>query len=271
MNEFSEAIRLSVESRRIILELCHKYKTSHIGSSFSCVEILIYLYKFYLNISNRNFNDSKRDFFFMSKGHASTSLYSILALFNFISREDLLSQFTTDGSYFTSHINSNINGIELSTGSLGNALGVAAGLAYAKKIKKEQNKIVTLLSDGELDEGSNWEAFLFIAHHKLNNLVTIIDYNKIQSFGETNNVLNLDPLADKLRSFNFDVIEINGHSFDELDLAFNSIKNDNPTIVIANTIKGKGVPFFENNLLWHYKSPNIEEYQNALSFLVENS
>lgn len=266
-NKFLSAVEMSSDSRRIILELCHKYKTSHIGSAFSCVEILIYLYKYFLNVTNENINDPTRDYFFMSKGHAATSLYSTLSLFNIISKDELLNNFTADGSYFTSHINSNINGIELSTGSLGNALGVAGGLAYAKKIKKEANKIVVLLSDGELDEGSNWEALLFISHHNLNNLITVIDYNKIQSFGATNDVLNLDSLGEKLKSFNFNIIEVDGHSFDQLDMAFNSIKINNPTVIIANTIKGKGVPFFENKLLWHYKSPNSEEYQSALSFL----
>lgn len=149
---------------------------------------------------------------------------------------------------------------------MGHGFPIACGIALSAKIKKENFNTYVILGDGEMDEGSNWEALLFGAHHNLSNLCVIIDYNKIQSFGDTNDVLRLEPLVDKLESFNWNVINVDGHNHDELFHAFDLFKHEEnkPTIIIANTIKGKGVSFMENNLAWHYKSPNEEQYKQAM-------
>ena len=182
----------------------------------------------------------------------------MLQLRGFAPQADLVAEFTRDGSYYTSHANHRIPGVELSTGSLGHALGVACGVALAGKRKERTYTVFAVLSDGELDEGSNWEAFLFAPQHRLDNLTVIVDYNKIQSFGRTDEVLSLDPLADKFSAFNWQVTEINGHDHGQILSALAAARADRkgrPKIVIAHTVKGKGVSFMEDRLAWRYKSP----------------
>ena len=193
------------------------------------------------------------------------SFYATLALAGFYPISELDS-YAQDGSSFLCHTTHHVSGIEISAGSLGHGFPIACGIALGAKIKKESFNTYVILGDGEMDEGSNWEALLFGAHHKLSNLCVIIDYNKIQSFGNTNDVLHMEPLVVKWESFNWNVISIDGHNHDELLCAFNAFKyqKDKPTIIIANTIKGKGVSFMENNLAWHYKSPNEEQYKQAM-------
>jgi len=226
------------------------------------------LYSRVLNFDVNDPANTNRDRLFYSKGHACLGLYTVLQQLGFYSAGEL-DTFTANGSYFTSHVNHKVPGIELSTGSLGHALGVACGVALAGKRKKADWKVYTIVSDGELDEGSNWEALLFAPHHQLNNLTVIVDYNKIQSFGDVEKVLNLEPLKDKFIAFGWNTIEVDGHDHAAIleVLAANRNTATKPTIVIAHTIKGKGVPFMENELAWHYKSPNDEQLKAALESL----
>lgn len=266
-------INLSEYSRYIrfrSIELCNRKRTSHIGGALSVADILAVLYGDILYILPESPEDPDRDLLFYSKGHACTALYSALEFRGFLKDYDLFNDFTANGSYFTSHINHHLPGIELSTGSLGHALGVACGTALACRLKNKQNSIFAILSDGELDEGSNWEAILFAAHNKLDNLILVIDYNKFQSFGSVSDVMNLEPLADKFRSFNWDVVEIDGHSISALSESLKQVKTKrmgHPKCVIAHTVKGKGVSFMENKLAWHYRSPSDEDVLAAYAEL----
>jgi len=257
---FARQIRLKA------LELCYRARASHIGGAFSVADILAVLYGSVLNVTPGNPADPARDRLFYSKGHACTSLYAALALRGYFPEDALLAGFAGNGGYFTSHVNHKLPGVELSTGSLGHALGVACGAAVAGKRRHAPHAVFAILSDGELDEGSNWEAVLFAAHHRLDNLVLIVDYNKIQSFGSVAEVMNLEPLVDKFRAFNWDVREVDGHALDELGIMLGEMRSQRggkPKCVIAHTVKGKGVSFMEGRLAWHYKSPSEDEYRAA--------
>lgn len=260
------SIELAKNIRLTCLDMCFTKKASHIGGAFSIADVLSVLYSKVLRIDPKKPDAADRDRVFYSKGHACTSFYSVLALTGFFDRNNL-DTFTDNGSYFTSHVNHKIPGVELSTGSLGHALSVACGMALAGKRGNKSWRVFSILSDGELDEGSNWEAILFAPHHKLDNLTLIIDYNKIQSFGSVKDVLGLDPLGDKFTAFGWHVIEIDGHNHSEILDAFTTknIPSGKPVVVIANTIKGKGVSFMEGELAWHYKSPSKEQFDAAWS------
>lgn len=265
--DFAKKIRL------LSLKLCFLKKTSHLGGSLSVADILAVLYNEILIIKS-NYNCCNKDKFFFSKGHASVALYAALSLKNFFSEKKLLNNFTKNGEYYTSHINHHIPGIELSTGSLGHALGVACGVALAERIKGKDFYTYVVLSDGELNEGSNWESIMFAAQHNLNKLIIVVDYNKMQSFGSTKEVMDLDPLEKKFKAFNWEVCEVSGHSIDELRNAFILTKKSlskKPKCIIAHTIKGKGIKFMENELAWHYKSPNKEQYLKAKLELEDNA
>lgn len=260
--------QLAINVAKKIITLAHKKKASHIGGALSATDILSVLYSYILKFDINDPMSVSRDRLFYSKGHACLGLYAVLQELGFYTAADL-DTFTTNGSYFTSHVNHKVPGIELSTGSLGHALGVACGVALAGKIKNAGWRVYTIVSDGELDEGSNWEAILFAPHHQLSNLTVIVDYNKIQSFGEVEKVLNLEPLKDKFIAFGWNTIEVDGHNHAALleILSTNKQLATKPTIIIAHTIKGKGVPFMENELAWHYKSPNDEQLREALEYL----
>lgn len=250
--------------RKETLKLIYNAKASHIGGAFSMVDILAVLYTQILNINPSNPKDPDRDRFFLSKGHACTSLYSTLSLLGFFSKNEL-ENYAKNGSMLMAHANHKVPGVELSTGSLGHALGVASGVALAGKINNKSYSVYVLLSDGELDEGSNWEAILFAAQHKLSNLIVIIDYNKIQSLGRVSEVINLESLTKKFEAFNWNVHEIDGHNHTQLLDSLKNTSTTKPTAIIAHTIKGKGVDFMEDKLLWHYKSPDENEYNKGLS------
>lgn len=255
--EFARALRLRVA------ELCHARRASHIGGSYSVADILAVLYGAgVLNVDPACPDAPDRDRLYYSKGHASTALYAALELRGFFADGELMRSFAFDGTYFTSHVNHKVPGIELSTGSLGHALGVACGSALAAKRRGQQHAVFAIVSDGELDEGSNWEAILFAAHHHLDNLVLIIDYNKIQSFGSIADVMALEPLANKFRAFNWDTEEVDGHDLPALKHLLAATKEKRsgaPKSIIAHTTKGKGVRFMEDRLEWHYRSPSDEE------------
>lgn len=255
---FAQRIRLHV------LDMIYKSQSSHIGSCYSIADILTVLYNGILNIKPHEPNYPDRDRFILSKGHAAAVLYAVLAEAGFFP-PSILEKFNQDGSQLSGHVSSHLPGIEVSTGSLGHGLSIGCGMALAAKRNHHDYKVWVLLSDGECDEGSNWEAALFAPHHHLNNLQVIIDYNKIQSLGNVSDILKLEPLVDKWKAFGWQVCEVNGHDLDAMFALFStlSLEKEKPTIVIAHTIKGKGVSFMENELLWHYKSPNLEQYKQA--------
>ena len=218
-----------------------------------------------LSVLYLKFLKKKKNSFILSKGHACLALYCVLKEMGFIS-EKILNSFGKNDSILMAHASHKVKGVNLSTGSLGHGLPVATGAALADRINKKKSKTFVILSDGELDEGSNWESLLFSSHHKLNNLVIIIDYNKLQSIDFVKNTLNLEPLKQKFQSFGCKVVSVDGHNFKLLEKALSS-RSTKPLVVIANTIKGKGVSFMENSVLWHYKSLNSEDYQKAMKII----
>lgn len=262
------SIEFSKEIRKATLKMVYQANASHIGGAFSMADLLAVLYSGVLNTNPKNSTDINRDRLFLSKGHACTSLYATLALKGFFDLKEL-DNYSKNESLLLSHASHKVPGVEFSTGSLGHALPVACGVSLSVKRNAKLFKVYTILSDGELDEGSNWEAILFAQQHKLNNLIAIVDYNKIQSFGSVADVISLHPLDKKFESFGWNVIEIDGHNHEEIFNALEKAKQsqEKPTVIIANTIKGKGVDFMENELLWHYKSPSKEQYENALEQL----
>jgi transketolase len=259
-------LKISKNIRKKIIKMVSTSKSSHVGSALSIVEILVVLYFKVLKIDSQNPEYDNRDRFILSKGHASAALYAALSERGFFA-ENLLDKFFVDGGILPGHLDRNVKmGIEVSSGSLGHGLSIGVGMAIAAKHDNKNHKTYVLMSDGECDEGSVWEAAMLAGHLKLDNLVAIIDYNKIQSFGRVEEVLNLEPLYEKWVAFGWGVKEVNGHDFQELLSALESIpiKPNKPSIVIANTIKGKGVSFMENKLEWHYKSPDQQQYEMAI-------
>lgn len=254
------------EVRESILRMHHTSNSPHIGSALSTVEILTAMYFNILKIDPKNPKDENRDRFILSKGHAGSALYAVLAQKGFFPK-DLLKGFSVDNGKMWEHPNLGQQpGIEATTGSLGHGMPIATGFALAGKADEKNYRSFVLMSDGECDEGSVWEAALFAAQHKLDNLIVIIDYNKIQGFGRVEDVLKLEPFAEKWKAFGFSVKEINGHDFGEIIGALDRVplENGKPSVIIAHTIKGKGVSFMENTLKWHYKSPNAEQLKKAL-------
>jgi len=264
--KFNSSLELAKEIRKKSLLMVVSSKASHIGSALSITDILSVLYLDILNVNKSNLNDPERDIFILSKGHACVSVYAVLGLLDFFSITELDSYGKND-SNFMNHISHKVPGVEFSTGSLGHGLPFATGKALASKISNKTNNIFVLLGDGELDEGSNWEALLFAAHHKLNNLIVIIDYNNLQSLTTVKDTLNLEPLKDKFESFGSHVLEVNGHDHFALNKVIKeaiNIKNK-PVVIIAYTIKGKGVSFMENKVKWHYSTPNNDELEIAIN------
>lgn len=242
---------------------------SHIGSAFSCADILSVLYNGVLRIDPSNPRWPDRDRFILSKGHAGSALYAALAECGFFPISRLQDHYR-DGSDFCGHVShKGIPGVEVSTGSLGHGLPLAAGMATAARLGGRSHRVFTLLSDGECDEGSTWEAILFAAHHRLDNLVTIVDYNKLQSLASTGETLSLEPFADKWVSFGWSVRETDGHDIEALGKALGRlpVEPGKPSCVIAHTIKGKGVSFMENSVLWHYRVARGAELTAAIAEL----
>lgn len=257
---------LAREIRISALKMVHRAKASHIGSALSIADILAVLYGEVMNFNPTDQFLCSRDRFILSKGHACVAVYATLASMGFISR-DALATYGDDFSWLMSHINHKVAGVEFSTGSLGHGLPFAVGKALAAKARGETWRTFVLLSDGEMDEGANWEAFMFAAHHKLSNLTAIIDYNKLQSLDSVANTMGLEPLVDKLIAFGWSVHEINGHDHRLLAQALSSSANETPTVIVAHTTKGKGVSFMEKRVEWHYKNPNDEQLAMALAEL----
>jgi transketolase len=267
-NAAPAAAELAGLARRIRIHALRMTSTggsSHIGSALSIADILAVLYGGALRVDPRNPRWTERDRFILSKGHAGAAVYAALAEAGFFGTEQLARHYQ-NGSIFSGHVSSKgVPGVELSTGSLGHGLGVGAGMAFAAKRRSQSHRTFVLLSDGECDEGSNWEAILFAGHHKLDRLVAVIDYNKIQSLAATEQTLGLEPFADKWRAFRWCVREVDGHDHAALQRAFaDEQAREQPLCVLAHTVKGKGVSFMERSVLWHYRTARGEEFDAAL-------
>ena len=269
MSNIRDLKRLSLKIRKHAVNMTSIGQSSHIGSILSMVDIVAVLYGSVMSYRADEPKWPHRDRFILSKGHAGAGIYAALAESGFIPIEKLKTHYQ-DGSDLSGHVShKGIPGVELSTGSLGHGLPVASGMALAAKINKNKHKIYVLMSDGECDEGSNWEAALFAHHHKLDNLVVIIDRNKLQSIHSTEHTLSLEPFVDKWVSFGWNVANIDGHDHQELLDALEPNIIGKPLCIVANTIKGKGISFMENNILWHYRSPQGEEYEDAIAELMK--
>lgn len=255
------------------LDMTSRGGGAHIGSILSCADILAVLYAGALNVRPDEPNWPSRDRFVLSKGHSGAGLYAALAERGFFPRAKLRTHYM-DGSDLCGHVSHHgVPGVEFSTGALGHGLSLACGLAYAAKLAGLPHRIFTLLSDGECNEGSTWEAVLFAAHHHLDNLVAIIDYNKIQGLARVPEVIELDPFSEKWTAFGWGTRETNGHDHDRLRNAVEEIPfvSGKPSALVAHTTKGKGVSFMEDTVLWHYRVPRGAEYEAALAELDGNA
>ncbi len=263
--DFARRVRMHV------LRMAHSGRSSHVASGLSICDILAVLYGSVLQVDPDQPDCPDRDRFILSKGHAGAALYATLAERGFFST-DLLRQHYANGSFFSGHVNHlGVPGVDLSTGSLGHGLSVAAGMAWHARRMRAAWRCYVLLSDGECDEGSVWEAAMFAGHQALSNLVVVIDYNRLQSLGTTDDTLTLEPLADKWSAFGWEVIGLDGHNHSSLRgaLALDGRQDNRPRCIIANTVKGKGVSFMENQVVWHYRPPNADELQRALSEIAQ--
>lgn len=262
--------RKSIAYRKTILRIIKNANAGHTGGSLSCIDILNVLYNHVMNITPDNFASNQRDHYIQSKGHSVEALYTVLADQGFYPEAELdtLNQFQ---SHFVGHPTRKVNGIEHNTGALGHGLSVSVGIALGLKQSHQDHRVFTLLGDGELAEGSSWEALMSASHYKLDNLVVIIDRNTLQITGGTEDVMGLEPLADRFVAFGCAVKVCNGNDVHDLvktldDLPFEAGK---PNVVIARTVKGKGVSFMENTTTWHHKVPNDTDYQAALDELAQ--
>jgi len=271
-NEIKQLNDLCKQNRCSIIKMITCAKSGHPGGGLSAADILTVLY----NKCLKNFpewdkspNHNERDRFVLSKGHASATLYAVLSQLGYFPDSELMT-FRQLGSRLQGHPNTHIPGVEVPTGSLGQGLSMACGIAMALKLDKNPAHVFTLMGDGELQEGSCWEAFMHAPHRKLNNLTAIIDRNNLQIDGSTEQIKDINPLDKKLEAFNWEVVEIDGHNVEEIYEALeNSKKSDKPTAIIANTVKGKGVSFMENQCGWHGKAPSDLDCQNALDEIGE--
>ena len=256
--------------RRHGIEMTHISHGSHIGAILSLADIVAVLYNDVANISPENLKDENRDRVILSKGHAGAAIYAALAEKGFFDRAELKTHYA-DGSRLSGHVShKGVPGVEFSTGSLGHGACVAAGMALNAKLDKKPYYTYAIVGDGECDEGSIWEMALFANQFKLNQLVIVVDHNKMQSLDFCENTMSLAPFAEKWKAFGWNVLDIDGHDHDALRDAFKKAKEstDKPTVIIANTVKGKGVSFMEFDILWHYRFPHDgEEYDGALKEL----
>jgi transketolase len=260
---------LALEIRRNAIEMTHRSNSPHIGSVLSIADIVAVLYAEILNLYPMDPKSDLRDRFILSKGHAGIAVYIALAKLGFFSEEKLKTYYN-NGSNLSGHVShKGVPGVEFSTGSLGHGMNVAVGMAMAGKIDKKRHKIFVIIGDGECDEGSIWEAALFANHYRLSNLTVIIDHNKIQSLDLCENTIELLSLSSKWKAFGWDIMEIDGHNHSQLGKALSIRESNKPLCIIANTIKGKGISFMENQVLWHYKSPQGDDYNNAIKELEE--
>lgn len=260
----SETEDLALRLRRHVVRMCSHGGSAHVGSGLSIADIIAVLYGDILRVDPARPDWPERDRFILSKGHAGACVYAALAECGFFDVSNLNRHYR-NGSTLSGHISHrHVPGVELSTGSLGHGLGVAAGMAFNFRRLGGNQRVFVVLSDGECDEGSTWEAALFAAHHRLANLRVVIDYNKLQSLGRVSDTINLEPFAAKWRAFGWHTDRIDGHDHEAIRAALAEATTDRPTCIVADTIKGRGVSFMENSVLWHYRSPQGEEYAAAM-------
>lgn len=265
-SKLKKLFNLSNSIRKKIIEISFKKKAHHIGSCLSCVEIIVVLFFGIMKFSKRNIH--KNDFFILSKGHAALIYYLILIEKKFFTKKYLLKNFLTNNGTLGGHPDRNIKiGIDYCSGSLGHGISVGCGVALSNLRNKKKNKVFVLIGDGECNEGMIWESFLFASHHNLHNLFVIIDYNKLQGFGPTDKILNLSSLKQKIKSFNWNVFEADGHNIEDLLSKSQKLlsKKNRPNLIIANTIKGKGISFMENKFESHYQVLNKKAYLSGLN------
>ncbi len=271
-NDIKELEKLANENRQNVIKMVYNAKSGHIGGSLSAADIVTVLFHKCMKTAPKCHEDKNyniRDRFVLSKGHVSPVYYSVLAQLGFFPKEELMT-FRKLGTRLQGHPSLFCPGVEVCTGSLGQGLSIACGMAISLKLDKNPAHVFALMGDGELQEGNVWEAFMQAPQRNLNNLIVIIDRNRLQIDGCTENIKALDPLGAKLKAFNWDVIEIDGHNLQGIYDAIEKAKqNDKPTAIIADTIKGKGVSFMENNAGWHGKAPNKEEYEKAIEELTK--
>ena len=267
-----EKNQLSITACKVrmgIIEATHAAKCGHPGGSMSAADMFTYLYFKELNVDPKNPKWDDRDRFVLSKGHTAPGLYAALALRGFFPVEDLLT-LRKVGSYLQGHPNMNsVPGVDMSTGSLGQGISAACGMALAAKVKGKQNRVYTLLGDGEIQEGQVWEACMFASHYKLDNLCVIIDNNGLQIDGDVAKVMSPYPIVDKLEAFGFHVEAIDGHDFEAIEAALNTAKTvkGKPSAIVMKTVKGKDVSFMENNAGWHGVAPNDAQFEQAMGEL----
>lgn len=270
---FPDTTELASRIRRHALQMTSRGGTSHIGSVLSVADVLAVLYGRVLRLAPAVPDHPDRDRFILSKGHAGAGVYAALAELGFIPLQ-LLREHAKNGAVLSGHVSSKgIPGVELSTGSLGHGLGVGSGMALAARLAGRANRVFVVMSDGECDEGSNWEAIQFAGHHRLGSLTAVVDYNKMQSLKSTEDTLGLEPFADKWRAFRWEVIEVDGHDHARLAAALGGERQPTapPKCVIAHTTKGKGVSFMENSVLWHYRVARDAEFDAAWAELTDDS
>lgn len=261
--------QLAKKLRRHVVEMAHYSHESHVASALSICDIVAVLYNDVLKKFPDDVTNNERDRFILSKGHACSAVYAALAETNFFPVRELNSQ-CQDGSRLSGHItHQNVPGVEVSTGSLGHGCCMAAGMALNGKIKTKSYRVYVIVGDGECDEGSVWEMALFAHQYRLGNLCVIVDSNKMQAMGYCKEVADHIDLADKWRAFGWNVKEVDGHDHAELRSEMGNLKENIPTCIVANTIKGKGISFMEDNLLWHYRDPQGKDYEQAIQELEE--
>ena len=245
-----------------------KSGASHIGAILSLADIMATLYGKILHYNVKNPKDENRDIFILSKGHAGVAQYCALAEIGMIDKKDLEGYYTY-GSLLSGHVSHKVRGAEVSTGSLGHGLGLAVGIAYSFKLDKKDNQVYVLMGDGECEEGSVWEAVMLAVQLKLDNLHVIVDRNNMQALGDCKDIIDLNNLEDKFKAFGFNVLSCDGHNFNELVKSLSAKCDNKPSVVVAHTVKGKGVSFMENNILWHYRNPNQEQAEQAIKELED--
>lgn len=270
MNKYTdqELQQKSVKYRLALLKYIKMAKAGHTGGDLSCTDILNVLYNDVMNVSPDNFDDKNRDRYIQSKGHTVEALYVVLADQGFFPESDLETMCKYKSRY-VGHPTRKVNGIEFNTGALGHGLPISAGIALAAKKDKAPYRVFSLMGDGELAEGSNWETAMFAAHNKLDNLVVILDHNTLQITGRNADVCNPEPIDEKWKAFGWNVISVDGHNISELRKVLNEAPavKGKPTYIIANTIKGKGVSYMEDVTKWHHGVPTDEEYAKAIKEL----
>lgn len=263
---------LSYDLRKDVIEIIRAGKAGHIGGDMSVIDTLVALYYNQMNVGPENADDPDRDRFVMSKGHSVEALYAVLAKKGFFPIEEVIEKFSKFGSKFIGHPNNKLPGIEMNSGSLGHGLPVSVGMALAGKMNQQSYRVYTVMGDGELAEGSVWEGAMAASHYKLDNLCAVVDRNRLQISGNTEDVMHHDDLHERFRSFGWNVIDVeDGNNIAQLITAFEEAKQvkEKPTVLIANTVKGCGSPVMENKASWHHHVPDDEEYNQIMKDLEE--